>query len=57
MILALKVFARGLFERIQIPVESLLRKHQAGFRKGRATTDQILALRHLIEEAFTSKFC
>ena len=32
-------------------MESLLRKHQAGFRKGRATTDQILVLRRLIEEA------
>ena len=29
LILASKVFAWGLFERIQIPVESLLRKNQA----------------------------
>ena len=51
LLVASKIFARGLFERVQSPVERILRKNQAGFRKGRSTTDQILVLRRLIEEA------
>ena len=47
----LKNFCKQYPNRIQGPLERILKKNQAGFHKGRATTDQILVLRHLVEEA------
>ena len=51
LVVALKIFARGLFDRLQGPLERILRKNQAGFRKGRSCRDQIFVLRKMIEEA------
>ena len=51
LVVALKIFARGLFDRLQGPLERILRKNQAGFRKGRSCRDQNLVLRRMIEEA------
>jgi hypothetical protein len=48
---ASKIFAKCLFIRIQGPIEEILRKHQAGFRKGRACADQTFILRRVIEES------
>jgi hypothetical protein len=48
---ASKIFARCIFDRIQVPIDGLLRNQQAGFRAGRACTDQISVLRQMIEEA------
>ena len=46
-----KIFAKCLFTRIQELVEKILRKHQSGFRKGRACADQTFILRKIIEES------
>ena len=51
LVVALKIFARGSFERIQDPIEAILRKQQAGFRRGKSTSDQIFVMRRQIEEA------
>ena len=51
LVVASKIFARGIFERTQGSLEGVLRKQQAGFRKDRACKDQVLVLRRLIEEA------
>ena len=48
---ASKIFARCIFERIQSPIDNMLRKHQAGFRRGRSCVDQIFVMRRVIEEA------
>ena len=45
-----KVFSRVLISRIQDGVESQLREEQAGFRKGRSTTEQLFTLRNIIEQ-------
>ena len=39
-----------LLNRISPHLDPILRRNQNGFRKGRSTTPQILALRRLIEE-------
>ena len=44
-----KMFARGVYERLQGAIESILRKQQAGFRRGMSTYDQIFVMRRLIE--------
>ena len=46
-----KVFAKTLINRIYTGVESKLRKEQAGFRRGRSTTEQIFILRNIVEQA------
>ena len=38
-----------LLNRIQLPMEKILRKNQNGFPKGRSTTSQILTIRRIIE--------
>ena len=50
-----KIFARCLFERLREPVETILRKPQAGFRSGRSCKEQILVVRKLIEEAIENQ--
>ena len=49
--LASKVISRILVNRIQAGVDKALRKEQAGFRKGRGTTEQIFILRNILEQA------
>ena len=48
---ASKIFTRCIFERIQDPIEEILRQNQAGFRKGRSCMDMVFVLRKLIEES------
>ena len=45
-----KVFSRVLIQRIQEGVEKQLREEQAGFRKGRSTTEHLFTLRNIIEQ-------
>lgn len=45
-----KVFCRILLSRIESAVEQSLRQEQAGFRTGRGCTDQIFALKNIIEQ-------
>jgi len=46
-----KVYNRILLNRIRPVVDQILRNNQAGFRPGRSSTDQINALRRIIEGA------
>ena len=46
-----KVFNRIILNRIQDPVDKLLRNNQAGFRRGRSCAQQIHILRRVIEGA------
>jgi len=46
-----KVFTRVLLNRLQNEVDQTLREEQAGFRKSRSCTEQIFALRNIIEES------
>ena len=45
-----KVFCRILLRRIETAIDKKLRQEQAGFRKRRGCTDQIFALRNIIEQ-------
>ena len=45
-----KVFCRILLGRIETAIDKKLRQEQAGFRKRRGCTDQIFALRNIIEQ-------
>ena len=51
MSVAAKTYNRILLNRIREPLDSILRKNQAGFRKGRSCLDQIHILRRLLEGA------
>ena len=48
--IAAKIYNKLLLNRIVPAVDPLLRKNQNGFRRGRSTISQILALRRIIEE-------
>lgn len=43
-----KTFSRIVIQRIQESVEKQLREEQAGFRRGRSTTEQLFTLRNII---------
>ena len=45
-----KVFCKVIMMRVVDAVDSTLRKEQAGFRRGRGTTEQIFALRNILEQ-------
>lgn len=45
-----RFFSRIVIQRIQDGVEKQLREEQAGFRKGRSTTEQLFTLRNIIEQ-------
>ncbi|KAK3082831.1 hypothetical protein FSP39_006593 [Pinctada imbricata] len=45
-----KVFSRVVIQRIQEGAEKQLREEQAGFRKGRSTTEQLFTIRYIIEQ-------
>ena len=46
-----KVLSRVILNRISASVDPLLRKEQAGFRKGRSCADQIFTLRQIVEQS------
>ena len=48
-VIAAKIYNKMLLKRIRPHIEHILRKNQNGFRPGRSTTSQILALRRIIE--------
>ena len=49
--IAAKIYNKLILNRIVPSVDPILRNNQNGFRAGRTTTSQILALRRIIEEA------
>lgn len=53
--LASKVYNSMLLNRISPHLDPILRRNQNGFRKGRSTLPQILAIRRIIEELKISK--
>ena len=50
MVVAAKVLGRIIITRIRDGIDDKLRQEQAGFRKGRSTTEQIFILRNIIEQ-------
>ena len=46
-----KILNRIILDRLKIVVDVRLRDHQAGFRKDRSSTDQIIMLRIIIEQS------
>ena len=46
-----KVLSRVVLNRLTTTVDPLLRKEQAGFRKGRSCADQIFTLRQIVEQS------
>ena len=46
-----KILGNILIERIRKAIDKELRKEQAGFRKGKGTSDQIFILRNIIEQS------
>ena len=45
-----KILCRIIIDRVRNGVDKRLRKEQAGYRKGRGTTEQVFILRNLIEQ-------
>ena len=50
MSIVAKVLGRVLIKRIVVGTNAELRGEQAGFRKGRNTTEQIFVFRNIIEQ-------
>ena len=46
-----KVLSRVVLNRLSTTVDPLLRREQAGFRKGRGCADQIFTLRQIVEQS------
>ena len=55
MSIAAKVYNKAILNRIMLIVDQILRRNQAGFRKGRSCTQQIHIIRRLIEGALARK--
>ena len=51
-IVSFKILERLILQRISPEVEAILQVEQAGFRTGRSTCDQVLALTTFIENGF-----
>lgn len=49
MSIAAKLYNKMLLERLRPLVDEVMRRNQAGFRRGRSTVDQICALRRIFE--------
>ena len=49
MSVAAKLYNKMLLERLRPLIDEILRRNQAGFRRGRCTVDQICALRRIFE--------
>jgi len=50
MAVAAKVLGRIIITRIRAGIDNKLRQEQAGFRKGRGTTEQRFILRNIVEQ-------
>ena len=50
-----KIFCSVLLNRIEKALDAILRKKQAGFRKGKGCIDQIYALKNIIEQSIEWK--
>ena len=50
-----KIMERLIYARIEPIVDPLLPQEQAGFRRGRSTTDQVTLLTQRIEDSFSAK--
>ena len=50
MVVAAKVLGKIIITRIRDGIDNKLHQEQAGFRKGRSTTEQIFILRNIIEQ-------
>ena len=50
MVVAAKVLGRMIITQIRDGIDNKLHQEQAGFRKGRGTTEQIFILRNIIEQ-------
>ena len=53
--IASKIYNKFIFKRLVLPLDRILRRNQKGFRRGRSTISQILALRRIIEEIRNSR--
>ncbi|XP_061192296.1 uncharacterized protein LOC133200525 [Saccostrea echinata] len=51
LLVTMTVLSRVILNRITDMADSLLRKEQAGFRKGRSCADQIFTLRQILEQS------
>ena len=45
-----KILGRIIIDRVRNGVDQRLRKEQAGYRRGRGTTDQVFVLRNIVEQ-------
>ena len=45
-----KIVCRVLIDRVKSGVDEIIRQHQAGFRSGRGASEQIFALRNILEQ-------
>ena len=45
-----KILGRIIIDRVRNGVDQSLRKEQAGYRRGRGTTDQVFVLRNIVEQ-------
>jgi Reverse transcriptase (RNA-dependent DNA polymerase) len=47
---AYKVFAKVLYDRLLLHANAVVQHYQAGFQSGKSTTDQLFALRQILEK-------
>jgi hypothetical protein len=45
-----KIFAKILYDRLLLPANAAAQHYQAGFQSGKSTTDQLFALRQILEK-------
>ena len=50
-----KIFEKLIYSRVELLIDPLLRKEQAGFRRGKSTVDQVVLLIQNIEDSFEVK--
>ena len=51
VLICLQIFCKVLLNRIEPVLDGILREEQAGFRKDRGCSDQIVVVRHLMQHA------
>ena len=50
-----KILKRVIYARVELLIDPLLPKEQAGFRRGKSTVDQVVLLTQSIEDSFEAK--